>query len=1000
VVNGLAYYTDAPHNESNGLACHICHSNAAFSWSDPTNGTGDIDVTFPNTVCLQCHAGNSVDPYKGPSASLHASSNGGSLYGTWSTRCTDCHDPHFQGQLDYAASDPDKLFLANGKFTEAIPSFAPADPDSTTYGASTIGFDQLCSVTPCPDWNDVDLWAEKGGHRDKNLAVDSSRGLILVPNKSNPADTYEIIRVTNLGGSNYEIKVKGQMSNVVPGQQFGVIYGQSIKSAVHVSNDLPDRGVKFFLPDVISGDHGGYIDDNPATRSTTPLGLCQVCHTLATYWRDDGSAPAPHTSQDCDNCHAIHGGCGGCGTHAAFLGDVSSGTPCADCHGEIVADAGVNHPNCTTCHTAAVPAINSNPYPGTGNPPDTGADVIASLTDNGNYIWNGSSRLEDLGGFTVAPVHVGFFDVIKCDECHDAKPQGLIDGIHPNSGHFDSHFSWDGNCADCHLTGTEPVVSIVHADDCDLCHTGGTYNASTNGIGTAAAAANGVDGDAGLAEGDTGTWMATCTTCHSVNTPAGIHHDSASGLAAAGNCIVCHNGVGAGGHAGDHQALVTDVAPCDGCHTATSPVDADNVPVDGVGGNRIHNACIDCHDTGSPIMALRPPYGNAQAMPSGPVGSDNGGGNCVACHTSYFDAHTHGTGTNHFVSMKGSDLTVGLSCSVCHGPLTTWAGIATLHDKYDGNGSGPCAPCHNSPRDNLSDPGSIDARFIDESVIGVITEGGSGNPIGCLDCHVEPLNPHPPSGSCNVLPNAQCVSCHTENVLTGIHSTGDCVTCHTPSTGLVTLNAGTSAEGHEFANGPATCTICHAAYFAGHDHADMATATFTGVNIRQHALTSVALCENCHTTYTPGAALSVDIHDVDGCLTCHNTSTGNLQGSASVAIGNEDCQGCHVGYFDDHQHPHATTFFDPATDLYVGQPCSNGGCHAGEVENWSNILTRHDNYEQNGPSVCDTCHNATRDTSESGLYSVGLTIPDIISNGGTVNCLDCHIDEGGGGAGH
>jgi len=297
-----AYYLDTPHNESNGLACHICHSNPAFQWSDSTNGTGIIDDTFPNTVCLQCHGEESVDPHKGPTAKLHSSAVTGSSKGPWSTLCTACHDPHFQGQLDFAYSDPDKLFLATGKFTEAVPAFNPADPDSVTYGASSISFDQLCSVTPCPDWLDVSLWEEKGGHVDKAGAVDNSRGLVLVSNKSNPADTYEVLKVTDLGAGNYQLKIKGQMGNVVPGQQFGVIYGQSIKSFVRIPNTTIDKDVKFFQPGVIEDGYGGYIDDS---GSVIPKGLCQVCHTLTSHWKTDGSGTDHQNpgTENCLNCH-------------------------------------------------------------------------------------------------------------------------------------------------------------------------------------------------------------------------------------------------------------------------------------------------------------------------------------------------------------------------------------------------------------------------------------------------------------------------------------------------------------------------------------------------------------------------------------------------------------------------------------------------------------------------------------------------------------------------
>ena len=103
--NTQAYTVDSPHNESIGIYCFMCHNNAAWYWSDPNNNTGDIDVTIRNTICLSCHDVNPApSPWviEAPVMSLHRPCPSG----TWSTQCTDCHDPHAQPQMDWADSDP------------------------------------------------------------------------------------------------------------------------------------------------------------------------------------------------------------------------------------------------------------------------------------------------------------------------------------------------------------------------------------------------------------------------------------------------------------------------------------------------------------------------------------------------------------------------------------------------------------------------------------------------------------------------------------------------------------------------------------------------------------------------------------------------------------------------------------------------------------------------------------------------------------------------------
>jgi hypothetical protein len=120
-----------------------------------------------------------------------------------------------------------------------------------------------------------------------------------------------------------------------------------------------------------------------------------------------------------------------------------------------------------------------------------------------------------------------------------------------HGGHANGDFGWGSdNCIDCHSTTNDYVVKEVHANNCDLCHTGLTYTADTNGIGTTALNTNGYDGDATLAEGDAGTFASTCVTCHpqdgdsgglNFNTWVETHHDaSANSYAPNGDCDQCH----------------------------------------------------------------------------------------------------------------------------------------------------------------------------------------------------------------------------------------------------------------------------------------------------------------------------------------------------------------------------------------------------------------------------------------------------------------------------
>jgi len=151
----------------------------------------------------------------------------------------------------------------------------------------------------------------------------------------------------------------------------------------------------------------------------------------------------------------------------------------------------------------------------------------------------------------------------------------------------------------------------------------------------------GTDGDATGMVGRSGD----CLDCHTETKPF-IHHATAGIVyTPATDCTLCHNTTS--GFAGDHQTLVVDNAPCSGCHTAAAPVDSNNVPVDATPGNLVHDACISCHvitpvtnmvDTIDPITS---PLVSTMNNVDGATATNNGGGNCSACHTAYFDSHNH-----------------------------------------------------------------------------------------------------------------------------------------------------------------------------------------------------------------------------------------------------------------------------------------------------------------------------------------------------------------------
>jgi len=324
-VVAASYYLDTPHNGSNGMDCTTCHSLAAFSIpnynpdyhgssTDPigkdwtTRSAENPEDTLANTVCLECHGEGSSNPQKGPAKLVHSSRTTGSATTTWSTNCTQCHDSHFQGQLDWITTtsyETNPIYLATGEFETSN------DRDLSVYNAAsnytTIGISSTITARDST-WSNVANWKAKGGRMDGSRAADGSRGLILIPSVDFHDQTYEIIDVSANASGYLVLKVKGNMDATEAFNTgiFGVIYGQSIRSNVmpNGGNSYASlRDVKYFVPELKPGTCGGYVDLTP--NITKPVGLCQVCHTATDFWRKDGSAGDHYPNTNCGSCHDV-----------------------------------------------------------------------------------------------------------------------------------------------------------------------------------------------------------------------------------------------------------------------------------------------------------------------------------------------------------------------------------------------------------------------------------------------------------------------------------------------------------------------------------------------------------------------------------------------------------------------------------------------------------------------------------------------------------------------
>lgn len=928
-----AYYLDTPHNESNGIYCATCHNSAEFRTSRARTG---IDDTRYNAVCLQCHGETPTMPsFKGPVKKLHASSSTSTTFGTWTTQCTQCHDVHFQGQLDWAADA--SLYLATGTIA------ADNAPYNTVSKSTTVAINAPVANPLGSGWDDTTKWTTKGGNVVVGAATtDGTRGLIFVPNKNNPTETFEIIAATPTS-----VTVKGKMTTALSGNAYGVIYGQSLKSYMLPNNgatvgttvdDL--RAVKFFRPEVVGGTYGGYVDESGNPK---PEGLCQVCHTdPAMVWKKDGTANTHHVGEKCGTCHNSPAGFPPAKDHSTFIIDGTT-YPCVGCHATKVANPDSGHVGgCGVCHTATKPEINDIAMTNDGANVGSSLDKLVAASYSGGTT---GSRLLDASS---RDINNASFTKIKCDVCHVSRAVF-------HAGHDNTTFAWAGNCSDCH-SGTG-IVANVHSDNCILCHVNGDGTGGRK-IGDAT---NGIDGHA---NGEVST--ATCLDCHDDNTPGTIHHNRAT----ADNCATsCHKVSTTGGttpanHAGNHTALVNTDPNCSTCHAANEG-GVNGAPVDGaVTPNMIHDKCTSCHNT-TGVLKTAVEVGGTKVtdMPNGGAGSTNGGGACGACHGVYFTSHDH----SHAATVTSVAL-----CGACHTVTDT------IVDTHLNN----CAGCHNT---------TSGAR------IGSATASPTGGV--CTACHTTYFTGH--SHNHTFTATAACATCHGNNVVGSnakdavadpyttageVHGTAACATCHNIGNNTGAL--------YGSATGKAAATECVSC------HVDTWTVTHTGATGLLHTEGRVGAttgsCDTCHGAPTPGTSDARDaqttpyigtgeVHGTASCATCHTGAnngglkTGPLTHAETVAKGT--CTTCHTNADWTSVHSAATVSHNITTTPLCATTCHSSASMVAVVHN----------------NNCANCHNLSTGARVNGAANaaskLGTTnVGDATVNGGAGGaCADCHV---------
>ncbi|MDH4320554.1 MAG: hypothetical protein OEV73_03555 [Desulfobulbaceae bacterium] len=423
-----------PHNSTNSINCWSCHYTTASVPTWVTDPVTDIDDTPWNRLCWSCH--NETDAIY---VDNHSSLATNSLNYTWPTATTDmygtasssvecrtCHFVHHQLQeRTFNSTTWQYEFNSAGAlFTGAVSGIS----------ASTV-------TVAGAGWTE-NQWA----------------GYMVVPNVSNafaPATSgqyhsYDYKIVSNTSDT---LTVEGPVDLTVlgAGSTMAIYYGRLVRSTI----TTPSSGAKTVKFYDTTGTHS--FADGDATRD----GVCEVCHTLVTHFRNNGTGSQQlHENLDgkagtkCVECHV----------HTAGFGH-GGGKPCVNCHGH---DTGTHFdPDMTSPYTAGA----------------TASEGTGSSHSHSTHTETDSDDAKGPG--------------IYCADCHDiTKIPYFKSGTDANG---------DGN------------FNLAETNVCDTCHSkNGTYNGVDDP--TVGAKAN---WETGIYEADGVTLRAGkekwCATCHDEN---------------------------------------------------------------------------------------------------------------------------------------------------------------------------------------------------------------------------------------------------------------------------------------------------------------------------------------------------------------------------------------------------------------------------------------------------------------------------------------------------
>jgi hypothetical protein len=628
-----------------------------------------------------------------------------------------------------------------------------------------------------------------------------------------------------------------------------------------------------------------------------------------------------------------------------------------------------------------------------------------------------------------------------------------LDGVHRDlpceSCHLNAVFKGTPrNCGICHTTGStfnatpKTPTHIRSTNNCAACHDTisfrpGVHFDHREVMGSCVSCHNGT-----IAQGEGSTHPKTsnaCEACHTVmswNPPKAVDHTQIP-MAVAGFCIICHNGVQAGGKSAGHIATNLE---CGDCHLTTTWVGAtfdhtgilnnclschNGVKAVGKQGNHMptSNLCENCHTTG---IGTKAPNWVPSKFDHTQAANPN---TCLPCHSGSEKISTgfvSGQPANH-VPLNSSTI----DCVTCHAnnpTAETWSAIAaTIATLHTGLNVTNCVLCHGGETF-----AGVPVPYIPMSISGVsptkkaplapphipilvgtdcsachglaYTAGGFGPATAmsaakhgfvsatCATCHDTGRSFYVGSGTPLQLRPADHLSSSDPRM-----TTGDCSLCHETKD----WNSTAMPAGHMPNPANQACTVCHKT--APNDY----TPTTLAANSVLH--TGIAgNCGLCHgnnvtaltwaNNFTPKDALLTPSHIPylagTDCSSCHSSATYAIGGfgptnmsAAKHAFVPTTCNTCHEAGLSFYLGASTPTLQGRPTDhLSSGNAQQASGdcsaCH--NTTNWTTTALPSGHMPNPGNQGCTVCH-----TAAPANYATLASIA-VLHTGISTGCTQCH----------